>query len=32
MLLGARQNVARDFNGPERRAWEAAGYPAIGRM
>ncbi len=32
MLLGAGQEVARDFNGPERRAWEAAGYPAIGRM
>ena len=32
MLLGGRQQVVRDFNEPERRAWEAAGYPAIGRM
>ena len=32
MLLGARQEVVRNFNEPERRAWEAAGYPAIGRM
>ena len=32
MLLGARQEVVRNFNEPERGAWEAAGYPAIGRM
>ena len=32
MLLGTRQEVVRNFNEPERRAWETAGYPAIGRM
>ncbi len=32
MVLGARREVVRNFNEPERRAWEDAGYPAIGRM
>ncbi len=32
MLLGAKQTVAFDFNGGERRAWRAAGYPGVGRL
>ena len=32
MRLGARPGLSRDFQGAERRAWEAIGNPAVGRL
>ena len=32
MLLGAERTVALDFAAAERRAWDAAGYPGVGRL